>query len=159
MTATRGSEGFNGPIPEKSSTLISRLVFAWMDPLFHAGYNNNLTEKTVWLTPKHEYSDVRVKQLEAYYEEELKRKKNLCCCCLLKDRPLLRALIRLRLWEWILCSCLKFFGELLAFSQPIILSLLLDFIEVKYKNPDDTQAKDMLYPLFLVFLMDILFEI
>ena len=147
-----GKNQFDRPIPEFTSSLCSRLFFTWMDPLFHAGYDNLLTDKYVWYTPKHEESKIRVIQLEEYYDQELKRTKHFCC---MKRHPFLRALIRFRLSGWVLCSFLKFFGECLAFTQPILLSLILDYIESKYDGSTDgvAQRYGISYALFLVFLM------
>ena len=119
-------------IPEKTdASCLQRLFFSWMDPLFLDGSREPLKAENVWRSPDLELSSKRSDDLERLYKEELAQSATVK---LFKGRPLLRALARLRFYDWAFCSILKFISELMNFIQPVLLQSILAWTEARDKN-------------------------
>ena len=120
-------------IPERRASFCSRLLFHWFSPLVSLGSKRLLTAEDVWLVEELDSSAYQTSLLQQQLQNQRQKGTK-------PSQQLLWALVRTRGGEWLLCSLLKLTGETTAYAQPILLSLLIGYVE-------DNQGRTMVYPL------------
>ncbi|VFQ97027.1 unnamed protein product [Cuscuta campestris] len=105
--------------PERHSNILSKITFAWMNPLMQLGYKRPLTERDVWKLDTWDRTETLYDQFQKCWAEEFR-----------KPQPwLLRALNRSlggRFW-W--GGFWKVFNDLSQFVGPLVLNQLLQSMQ------------------------------
>ncbi|VFQ58770.1 unnamed protein product, partial [Cuscuta campestris] len=105
--------------PERHTNILSKITFAWMNPLMQLGYKRPLTERDVWKLDTWDRTETLYDQFQKCWAEESR-----------KPRPwLLRALNRSlggRFW-W--GGFWKVFNDLSQFVGPLVLNQLLQSMQ------------------------------
>jgi ABC-type multidrug transport system fused ATPase/permease subunit len=124
------------PIPERTSSCCSLLLFTWFTPLTNTEIRSNTD---VWTTPVSDSSKHQTLLLEKRIEYEKKKGTS-------PRKQLLYALVKTRGWEWLACSFLKLTGELAQYVLPILLNELIKWME----NRD---GRSYAFPLYLSIIL------
>jgi ABC-type multidrug transport system fused ATPase/permease subunit len=105
--------------PYEYADIFSVLTFSWMTPLMKFGYKNFLTQDDLWNLRRRDTTRATGETLEANWEHELKKKKPSLWMAMFKSYggPYLRGAI------------IKCGSDILAFTQPQLLRLLINFIK------------------------------
>ena len=130
------------PIPYKQGCCCSRLLFTWFTPLIAVGATRPLTEADSWVSPLPDQCSV----LTAELSRHIARIQEATSSATrggegLGEGPatrgstgegrwvLLRALVSVRWRAFCLCALLKLTAESLDFAGPLLLGLLLQFVQ------------------------------
>ncbi|KAL2856233.1 P-loop containing nucleoside triphosphate hydrolase protein [Aspergillus pseudodeflectus] len=105
--------------PYEYADIFSVLTFSWMTPLMKFGYKNFLTQDDLWNLRRRDTTRATGETLEANWEHELKKEKPSLWMAMFKSYggPYLRGAI------------IKCGSDILAFTQPQLLRLLINFIK------------------------------
>ncbi|KAI1006711.1 hypothetical protein K3495_g1509 [Podosphaera aphanis] len=105
--------------PIEYATVFSILTFSWMTPLMRAGYSKFLTEDDLWNLAKRDTAKATGDAFKKAWDSELKRKAPNLWMALFKafSGPYFRG------------SLFKVVSDTLAFVQPQLLRLLIDFVK------------------------------
>ncbi|KAK2768155.1 hypothetical protein FQN54_000007 [Arachnomyces sp. PD_36] len=111
--------------PFEYADIFSVLTFSWMTPMMKFGYKNFLTQDDLWNLRRGDTTQVTGSQIEGVWNKELKKKKPSLWIALFKafGGPYLRG------------GIIKTGSDVLAFIQPQLLRLLIQFID-SYRYPD-----------------------
>ncbi|CAM1327899.1 ABCC2 (predicted) [Pycnogonum litorale] len=130
--------------PEESSSMLSQIIFWWINPLIIKGYRRPLTIDDQWtLTSKHRCESL-VERFQRSWQSELSKNKR---SCLRKGvyRPSVFMTIIKTFWPSFLAGFIfKLSADLLQFVGPQILSLLISFV-----SSNEPTWKGLLYVAIL----------
>jgi ABC-type multidrug transport system fused ATPase/permease subunit len=105
--------------PYEYADVFSVLTFSWMTPMMKFGYKNFLTQDDLWNLRRRDTTRVTGASLEENWEYELQ-----------KDKPSLwTALFKSYGGPYVRGAIIKCGSDILAFVQPQLLRLLIDFIK------------------------------
>lgn len=126
--------------PENVANIFSRLTFHWLQPMMTLGSKKFLTEEDMWTLPPGEDAENLGKRFEKYYAE-----------CRGKDG-------KSRFWTtlfysyggpFMFAALLKAAQDILAFAQPQLLRLLLQFVESKQSDDPQSTFHGYLFSILL----------
>ena len=117
--------GAGQPLPYRETCCCSRLLFTWFTPLITAGARGPLTEADSWTSPDPDKCSVLAADLARHLARVTARRGG-------GRWSLLRALVSVRWRAFCLCALLKLTAESLDFAGPLLLGLLLQFVQ----NPE-----------------------
>ncbi|KAL2818465.1 P-loop containing nucleoside triphosphate hydrolase protein [Aspergillus cavernicola] len=111
--------------PYEYADIFSVLTFSWMTPLMKFGYKNYLTQDDLWNLRRRDTTRTTGSFLEEHWEDELQ-----------KENPSLwMALFRSYSAPYVRGAFIKAASDVLAFVQPQLLRILIDFIS-SYQTDD-----------------------
>ncbi|KAL3463968.1 P-loop containing nucleoside triphosphate hydrolase protein [Aspergillus heterothallicus] len=115
--------------PYEYADIFSVLTFSWMTPMMKFGYKNFLTQDDLWNLRRRDTTRATGETLEAHWEQELQKEKPSLWMAMFKSYggPYLRGAI------------IKCGSDILAFTQPQLLRLLIDFID-SYRSSEPQPA-------------------
>ncbi|KAL4870359.1 hypothetical protein BDV12DRAFT_60801 [Aspergillus spectabilis] len=104
--------------PYEYADIFSVLTFSWMTPLMKFGYTNYLTQEDLWNLRRRDTTRTTGATLQEHWEEELEKEKPSLWMAMFKSysAPYIRGAI------------IKCGSDMLAFVQPQLLRILIDFI-------------------------------
>ena len=111
--------GVEDECPYEYADIFSVLTFGWMTSMMKYGYKNYLTQDDLWNLRQRDTTHVTGEQLEKAWEHELQKKKPSLWLALFGafSAPYLRG------------SIIKAVNDILAYVQPQLLRLLINFID------------------------------
>ncbi|KKK26753.1 hypothetical protein ARAM_007040 [Aspergillus rambellii] len=117
--------GDDDECPYEYADIFSVLTFSWMTPMMKFGYKNFLTQDDLWNLRQRDTARVTSATLEEHWEHELRKKKPSLWIAMFKSfgSPYMRGAI------------IKIGSDTLAFAEPQLLRLLIDFIQ-SYRTPE-----------------------
>ena len=135
------------PIPYKQGCCCSRLLFTWFTPLIAVGATRPLTEADSWVSPLPDQCSVLAAELSRHIARiQATRAAKAAKRAATRGHSggegpatrgstgegrwvLLRALVSVRWGAFCLCALLKLTAESLDFAGPLLLGLLLEFVQ------------------------------
>lgn len=112
------------PNPYDSANIFSRITFSWMSSLMKTGYEKYLVEADLYKLPKNFNSAELSQKLEKNWQSELKQ----------KSKPSLSwAICKTFGRKMLLAASFKAIHDILAFTQPQLLRILIKFV-TDYNN-------------------------
>ncbi|BCS29844.1 ATP-binding cassette glutathione S-conjugate transporter YCF1 [Aspergillus puulaauensis] len=111
--------------PYEYADVFSVLTFSWMTPMMKFGYKNFLTQDDLWNLRRRDTTRTTGSALEENWEYELEREKP----------SLWTALFKSYSGPYIRGAVIKCGSDMLAFVQPQLLRVLIDFIN-SYRTPE-----------------------
>lgn len=130
--------------PLDSADVFSRITFSWMGPLMTRGYETFLTADDLPALPYESSTSPNTNRLAHYWQQQLSSKKN---------PSLFLAITKSFGGQFFVASCFKTTQDILAFTQPQLLRLLIRFVnDYSQKKEDATVAKgfSIAFGMFLV---------
>ncbi|BFZ59390.1 ATP-binding cassette glutathione S-conjugate transporter ycf1 [Saitoella coloradoensis] len=119
------------PSPLVYANIFSKITFSWMTPMMKKGYNTFLTENDLWTTRKEDSTEYLAGRLEYYWDKELlKEKVNLW-----------RVLFKAYGGPYAAAAFFKLAQDVLAFTQPQLLRLLISFVNTYTSDHPDSYVK------------------
>nr|QFQ66290.1 putative ATP-binding cassette transporter C [Exophiala pisciphila] len=117
--------GADDECPYEYADVFSVLTFSWMTPMMRFGYNNFLTQDDLWNLRHRDSTKVTGQLLQDAWELELEKKKPNLWIALARSfgGPYLRG------------ALIKTISDTLAFVQPQLLRLLIQFVESYRSGP------------------------
>lgn len=115
--------------PIEYATVFSILTFSWMTPMMRYGYKKFLTEDDLWNLAKRDTTKATGEAFQKAWDAELEHKKN---------PSLWMAIFRSFSGPYFRGSLFKIMSDTLAFVQPQLLRLLIQFVE-SYKKGNTPQ--------------------
>ncbi|KAF8857585.1 hypothetical protein BDZ45DRAFT_803222 [Acephala macrosclerotiorum] len=113
--------------PIEYATVFSILTFSWMTPMMRHGYKKFLTEDDLWNLAKRDTTKSTGDAFRKAWDHELEHKKN---------PSLWMAIFRAFSGPYFRGACFKTVSDTLAFVQPQLLRLLINFVDsYRYENP------------------------
>ena len=140
--------------PEISASFPSKLTFFWATPLLWKGYRNTLNPAMLWSMNPKITSEGVVPHFDACFNREVeivnKKKQTTSYSELpISEKELEKAkisilfpLIKTFGPEFLIGSCLKVCHDLLATAAPQIMDLIIEYVTMKYCDPDMIDKKD-----------------
>ncbi|CAG8480040.1 2241_t:CDS:10 [Ambispora gerdemannii] len=113
-----GGEENENVCPEETANIFSRLTFYWMTPLMKLGYSKYLTFEDLWELKKEDQSTLLSRKFEVAWKKELAK----------KNPSLLRACVTTFGGPFFSAAIFKASQDILGFTQPLLLSQLMDFV-------------------------------
>lgn len=107
------------PNPYDSANIFSRITFSWMSGLMKTGYEKYLVEADLYKLPRNFSSEELSQKLEKNWQNELKQKSN---------PSLSWAICRTFGSKMLLAAFFKAIHDVLAFTQPQLLRILIKFV-------------------------------
>eukprot|EP00397_Hematodinium_sp_SG-2012_P003278 GEMP01003286.1.p1 GENE.GEMP01003286.1~~GEMP01003286.1.p1 ORF type:complete len:1499 (+),score=319.19 GEMP01003286.1:58-4497(+) len=134
-TELLASEAGDVPVelnPEENATFLQMLIFGWLTPVIRTAYNKGLQGESLLR------SDLppMAKQDESM-ESFIKLEKTWNYECATGRRSLARAMVKAFWKEVLLSGCVKIVNDLQHFVNPILLYMLMDFLEPKKGEKKD----------------------
>lgn len=114
--------------PYDTANIFSRISFTWMSGLMKTGYEKYLTETDLYKLPESFNSTELSGKLNAQWENQLKHKAN---------PSLVWAMIRTFGGRMLLAGFLKIIHDVLAFTQPQLLKILIRFVTMYNKEREE----------------------
>ncbi|SCV04479.1 LAMI_0H16468g1_1 [Lachancea mirantina] len=105
--------------PRDSANIFSRISFTWMTELMRSGYNKYLTESDLYRLPANFGSAEIAQTFEKRWDHEIKRSSN---------PSLAWALVLTFGGKMLLGAAFKVIHDILAFTQPQLLRILIKFV-------------------------------
>lgn len=116
--------------PYDSANIFSRISFTWMSGLMKTGYEKFLTETDLYKLPKSFNSGGLTSQFNENWENELKHKAN---------PSLVWSLIKTFGYKMLIAAFLKIIHDILAFTQPQLLKILIRFVTQYNEQRDNDE--------------------
>ncbi|KAJ2580760.1 hypothetical protein GGH95_002418, partial [Coemansia sp. RSA 1836] len=107
--------------PVEDANIFSQLTFSWMSPLLKLGQRKNISEGNLWEIPSNIAPVNIAENFEANWQYEIDHRAR-------RTPSLLRALWKTVGVPYALAGVLKLVHDILQFTQPVLLSLLLGFV-------------------------------
>ncbi len=120
----------DGECPLEYATVFSVLTFSWMTPLMKYGYSQFLTEDDLWALAKKDTTKATGQAFEEAWQHQLRTREH---------PSLWIALFHAYGGPYMLASVFKVFNDLLAFTQPQLLRLLITFVDSYYTAGKEPQ--------------------
>lgn len=105
--------------PYDYADIFSVLTFSWLTPMMKYGYKNYLTQDDLWTLRRRDTTSVTLNILEESWQQELKKKKPSLWLALFKSFG----------GSYFHGAIVKCGSDLLAFVQPQLLRVLINFID------------------------------
>ncbi|KAJ1916544.1 hypothetical protein H4219_003711 [Mycoemilia scoparia] len=110
--------------PEDEANIFSKLTFSWMSPLLSIGYKRPITADDLWPLPKNYLPYMVADQFDDAWNQEIKRAEAKGG----KSPSLLWAMAKTFGVQFGFAGFLKACQDVLQFTQPILLSRLINFV-------------------------------
>ncbi|KAJ2008208.1 hypothetical protein H4R26_000328 [Coemansia thaxteri] len=107
--------------PEEDANIFSQLTFSWMSPLLKLGQHKQITEDDLWELPANCAPVNIAETFDEHWQHELNNRER-------RTPSLLRALWKTAGAPYALAGVFKLIQDILQFTQPVLLSLLLGFV-------------------------------
>ncbi|KAG0665915.1 ATP-binding cassette glutathione S-conjugate transporter ycf1 [Maudiozyma exigua] len=105
--------------PYDTANIFSRISFTWMSGLMKTGYKKYLVEEDLFKLPESFGSEELANKLDKNWENQLKK----------TDKPSLTWTLCLTFgWNMLIAALFKVMHDILAFTQPQLLRLLIKFV-------------------------------
>jgi hypothetical protein len=106
--------------PEESANVLSKAFFLWTNSLYKLGLKHALQEEDLWPLVENDKAEAVSAQFDAEWNKELAKPRD--------QRSLKMAVWRTFRGEFILGGLYKLINDVLVFAGPLILNLLIQFI-------------------------------
>lgn len=113
------AESDNERNPIEKADIFSLITFSWMSPMMKLGYNTFLTEDDLPQLPKSASTSIATTTFNKHWQHQLSAKKN---------PSLTIAMTKAFGGQFIVGGLFKSFQDILAFTQPQLLRLLIRFV-------------------------------
>ncbi|GMK60092.1 hypothetical protein CspeluHIS016_0903090 [Cutaneotrichosporon spelunceum] len=119
-----GKEDYEVESPVATANIYQRLTFSWLTPLLNLGTHKYLGEEDMWVLPQEDSAEALSERLQRAWDRELELVK-----AGKKAEPSLKlAIFKAYGGPYIIAGMMKVIYDLLSFSQPQLLRLLLLFV-------------------------------
>ncbi|BEJ18143.1 hypothetical protein CspHIS471_0704200 [Cutaneotrichosporon sp. HIS471] len=119
-----GKDDYEVESPVATANIFQRLTFSWLTPLLNLGTHKFLGEEDMWLLPPDDSAEALSERLQRAWERELELVK-----AGKKTEPSLKmAIFKAYGGPYVIAGMMKVVYDLLSFSQPQLLRLLLLFV-------------------------------
>lgn len=133
--------GLTNNSPVESANVFSRLTFSWMTPLMKLGFKKYLTEKDLWNLPRKDLASNVTDEFESTFSST--------------NGSLGWALFWCHAKPMALAFLFKVLSDLLAFTQPQILKMIIAFVDSYSLHTGDSAVPGYFYAISM-FLVSVL---
>ncbi|KAJ2770977.1 hypothetical protein GGI18_005121, partial [Coemansia linderi] len=107
--------------PVEDANIFSQLTFSWMSPLLKLGQHKQISEDDLWEVPSDCAPANIAETFDANWQHEIDHSEK-------RSPSLIRALWRTVGAHYVLGGCFKLAQDILSFSKPVVLSMILGFV-------------------------------
>ena len=137
------------PCPNYEASFLNKLYYIWAFPLMWRGFRNPLTMSDLWdISPKIASSNINPSFINTFEEAVAKLKKNQAFPSSKRDEhvkkrevSILPALMRVYGGSFLFGSVLKLCVDLLSVASPLIMKMMIEFVETYNDNSAASQEQ------------------
>ncbi|KAJ2681971.1 hypothetical protein IWW39_006179, partial [Coemansia spiralis] len=107
--------------PVEDANIFSQLTFSWMSPLLKLGQHKQISEDDLWEVPSDCAPANIAETFDANWQHEIDHSEK-------RSPSLIRALWKTVGAQYVLGGCFKLAQDILSFSKPVVLSMILGFV-------------------------------